>query len=515
MVAELVLAQGEKVRPSAQLAAVLRRDWWKIAVLLVFIALIAAAVARHEPFSDEGQPWLLAKDVPLGSLIFHHCRYEGHPCLWYLVLMGPAKLGLPYYFLNIISAAIAVFSVYLVLWYAPFPIYVRALLPFTYFIFFQYGVVARGYVLTVPLLLLVAVFYKERINHPYRFVIPLCLLVNVEIPGAFVALGIFIAHWVGAWSRWSDLGKRSKRALIWSSLLFLSSVAFMAAIVWRPSDAANKGVTVVNLGHYWHVFVNYYLKGCITDYWFVTIPVLAVSLAWFWKRKVLLLFLLPTAFHVLLIAAVPNSVFNQGMFFFEWLVPLWVSFDGLERWELGLDRTLILRKLVVICMLVVICIQIVWGIGAFIYDYNNVYCATSDVAQFIKLNRLENAKVFMVGGQSTQGVLLYFDHNIFYNLNNGRRDLSYWDLSTKNKTPLSLNAKTMKIINGEQPDLVVVSVTAAHDMNLEELNRALSSTNYRAVGPLGGHMIWKQYRYIEPAYSYYILFNTKKFSFPQ
>jgi len=62
---------------------------------------------------------------------------------------------------------------------------------------------------------------------------------------------------------------------------------------------------------------------------------------------------------------------------------------------------------------------------------------------------------------------------------------------------------------------VVVSETSVNERSLDELNRILADTGYRAIGPFSSHMIWKQYRYVEPDYSCYILVNTKKFSLPE
>lgn len=495
---------------------VLRRDWWKIAVLLAFVTLVALAVARHEPFSDEGQSWMLTRNVSPFSLVFEYCRYEAHPCIWYLLLVIPAKLGLPYYFLNIISAAIATFTVYLLLWHSPFPSYVRVLLPFTYFFFYQYAIVARGYVLVAPLLFMTAMLYRKRVERPYLFVVLLSLLANAEIPAALVALGIFGAHWIDLRREWSALETPKRKALLWSSVIFAASFAFMIIIVWSPSDSQTKPDIVISLKQCWYVFVNQFLHGSITNYWYLTLIILIISCLWFRTRRVLLLYLLPTLLHFLQTAAVPSSVFHQGIFFLEWIFALWVSFEGITRLEMDTKNLMrVLRKLVTVCMLIVIGIQIYWGISAFAYDRSNVYCGTYDVANFIKANKLENGKIYMVGGQSTEGVNLYFDRNIFANLNGGRKDQAFWDLSGKNKTPWFLDDDAMRTIERDQPGLVVISLASVHNRSFEELNRSLSNTNYRAIGPFLGHMIWLEHRYVEPAYSYYIIVNTKKYSLPE
>jgi len=59
-----------------------------------------------------------------------------------------------------ISAVIAAAGVYVLLRFSPFPFVLRALLPFTYFIAYQYAVVSRSYVLFPVLCFGVAAVYR-------------------------------------------------------------------------------------------------------------------------------------------------------------------------------------------------------------------------------------------------------------------------------------------------------------------------------------------------------------------
>src|SRR3954471_21317868 len=128
-------------------AAVYIRERYQLIVFSIFVTLLAVAVSHHEPWMDEAQAWLLAKDTSFKELFLKYLRYEGSPGLWHLVLMIPAKLGLPYFTINILSAAFSACGVWIFLRYSPFPPLIRMLFPFSYFILFQYAVVARSYCL--------------------------------------------------------------------------------------------------------------------------------------------------------------------------------------------------------------------------------------------------------------------------------------------------------------------------------------------------------------------------------
>jgi len=71
-----------------------------------------------------------------------------------------------------------------------YKLYIKALLPFTYFIFYQYTVMARGYSLVLPLLSIIACIYPKRHEKIYTYTIALILLLSLEaytylISGAF------------------------------------------------------------------------------------------------------------------------------------------------------------------------------------------------------------------------------------------------------------------------------------------------------------------------------------------
>ena len=52
--------------------------------LTAYGSLVFAAIAHHEPWSDEAQAWLMGRDTGFGDLLFRALRYEGSPGLWHV-----------------------------------------------------------------------------------------------------------------------------------------------------------------------------------------------------------------------------------------------------------------------------------------------------------------------------------------------------------------------------------------------------------------------------------------------
>ena len=90
---------------------------------LLYSTIVVLAVRRHEPWADEAQAWLIARDSTLVQLWTSLGRYEGTPPLWHTLLQALQGLGLPYDLLNLFSAALAGRSA------SPAPVQLLSVLP--------------------------------------------------------------------------------------------------------------------------------------------------------------------------------------------------------------------------------------------------------------------------------------------------------------------------------------------------------------------------------------------------
>lgn len=166
-------------------------------VILLYLALSCVIAVFHEPWFDEAQSWQIAKCEGIGRLLFYIPHYEGNPPLWYLILAIPAKLGIPFEIgLKTIGLLISLFSVSLLEYKSPFPRAVKLILPFTYFFFYQYGVVVRPYGLMILAFILVSMAFKARNTKPWRFVLCLAFLCEtssfcVAVAGGIAACWLF------------------------------------------------------------------------------------------------------------------------------------------------------------------------------------------------------------------------------------------------------------------------------------------------------------------------------------
>ncbi|HEX8620074.1 MAG TPA: hypothetical protein VF911_21015 [Thermoanaerobaculia bacterium] len=162
--------------------------WFVAAVFGVYAATTLIVALHHEPWRDEADPWLLIRDGGVMTMLAR-TGYVGMPSLWYLAIAPLVKLGLPYAAMTLLNLAFAWGAALLFLTAAPFPRYVRALFVFSYFVAYEYAVLARPYALAMLLLFGALAMWKRRAERPMPFAIAVALLANAT-PHTLILAGM-------------------------------------------------------------------------------------------------------------------------------------------------------------------------------------------------------------------------------------------------------------------------------------------------------------------------------------
>lgn len=216
----------------------------------------------HEPWFDEALAWLIARDSSLYEILFVTPHYEGHPALWHLILVPFAKLGAPYELsLSLVSLLFSGLAMGLFIYKAPFKRIIRITIPFTYYLFYQYGVISRPYCMMMLAFTLMAMAFKSRNEKTGRFVLTLWFLCISSAYGIVIAGGICIAWLIEMFisaskqsnTKNSDNGESrgtiriffedklfSKGRIFWLASLLL----YVLFILWRILPADNTYASV-------------------------------------------------------------------------------------------------------------------------------------------------------------------------------------------------------------------------------------------------------------------------------
>ncbi|HEU4719135.1 MAG TPA: hypothetical protein VFU15_14930 [Bacteroidia bacterium] len=175
-----------------------------IILTALYSVLLFAGIVHHEMWLDETHHWLLARDS--GSLreLFHNSRYEGHPMLWDMLLFLIARFTQDPFAMQVMNFIVSVTGVFLFLRYFPFNTGLKAVTVFSYFIFYEYGVISRNYAIAFLFLVATLKLFEDRRKHFLLFSVMLALLAQTHLFASVIAGGLF------AFAAWENYFRRSE-----------------------------------------------------------------------------------------------------------------------------------------------------------------------------------------------------------------------------------------------------------------------------------------------------------------
>lgn len=466
-------------------------------VFAVYCAATIAGAARHEAWWDEAQAWLIARDAPIGHLFTHEVRYEGHPPLWYLILAVPAKLGLPYASIKAAGVLSGAAGVFLLLFGFPrVPLYVRALAPFALFIAYQYTIVARSYVLILPLLLLIARMYGHRSQRVGRFTLLLVLLSNVSVHGFAVACALaalFLAELL-----LKRIPAPPRRAFLYSAAAFVLNGLMLVVLLWPPGDTMSTFhlhspleperhahvVSSIVPALFWAPAVDEAPVEAVAKV-IAALAALTILVWWIFRRGAGAPFAL-AVLGVYGVALRYYSMWHEGIFFFVLLFGAVLAFERRGRGPLEVAARIVLVLLLLR--------HAEWTVRSLSYDLRWDVTGSARTAAYLREQRLHERQLYGTGAAMLE-VQPYFDRNILDNYHND--DRAYWEWSPRNTWPyvqftLASRRHMARWIErqmADQPEYIVYGggiledeIYAAHIFRNRE---------YVRMASFGGYTYWK------------------------
>ncbi len=200
----------------------------------IYLALLAFALLRHEPWADELHSWNIAKASGSFPELLHNIRYEGHPPLWFALLAVLSSFSTDPAAMQGLQFCVAGLAAFLILFRAPFPLAARLIIPFGYYFLYEYGVFSRSYGLATLLVLCMLAVLPMRTKR-LRLLLYyglLFLLANTLLVSAVLAASIHLYVLLQMYSN-----AKSRRSLIAHGIL--GGVALLPAIyvVFPPADS--------------------------------------------------------------------------------------------------------------------------------------------------------------------------------------------------------------------------------------------------------------------------------------
>jgi hypothetical protein len=393
-----------------------------VTTLAAYCTVILVGITHHEPWADEAQAWLLSRDLGYRYLVFHQLAYNGVPPLWPTILwVANHWFHLPYQSMGWIAGLCAIAGCWFFARYSPFPAVIRVLLPFTYFIAFQYAIVARPYVLLPLFAFAAAHFFRDADSHPWRFVAAVSALALLCAPGVMFALGLVASRVWYACRKWDGVPLHARKELIGAAIVFGIVIAFVALVNWPPADRTfarfDRPASVGDFG----VGV---LPGDISVALFGSpIPSMAFLVAvgaFCASRRRLLPFALPTAFLLVFFVKVYGNLWHCGALTMIAVAALWIAWPSPGKCAPRLQSAV--HGLMLAGLTGLLAVHIYWAARTLAMDYSGAYSGSLDAANFLRSVGADATSTCGMGFHSV-AVQPYFRESIFENWPRGE---SFW-----------------------------------------------------------------------------------------
>lgn len=453
--------------------------WLDLSVLFLYAAAVLVAVAHHEPWADEAQAWMIARDLPFGKMLFSEMHYEVSPGLWNSILWFAQHIfHAPYAAMNYIGAAFAIAGAAVLVFLAPFPRIVRYLMATSYYISYQYAVVARPYVLLLLCGGVAAVFYRRRQMVPLA--IALAVMSGISVHGMIIAGALASGAGPRAFREWKGLDATERKRYIIAAAIVL--IAFGSAVaIARPAPdiiAMNnvRGGTFAKLIQM--------LPDVVFGPWPLAAALLLVLVAFVAWRRQIIPCVLGLGGLLLFQSFVYGAPHHLGAIVIAIILILWIAWP-----EPGEDtsRLFVLVSLGILC--VVFGVQTYWAVSAWRHDVRDPYSGARDAAIYLRSIGSDHA---LVEGFHFDVVAIqpYFDHNIFENW-----PTSYVHHSRDSEPLLS------RLDLGPPPPEYLVNPSESGD--IDHNRRYLAQQGYQAIHVSPGRVLFKDGAWVAETFTIY------------
>lgn len=463
-------------------------------VTAIFSAIVIIGLFFHETWYDEAQAYLIARDASLHDILFYLPHYEGHPPLWHLMLRVGA-LGLPYPFALKGVQFILYEAVLLIIQFrSPFSRIMKAIIPTSFFLVYQYAVTSRPYILLTLACLLTAMTYKKRKEKPLRYILALILMCLSHSYGIAMAGGIVVADIAGECIRQRSFKKgaldiiKNKKLLVCYIVLLAAALLTIADII-PYSDTfgtsivrtRNHGIPVTFLLCWIYVpsevlFTSFSSEvmtlqcevnsfGEMFGAAVVSLLVWAVLFRICYKRKMIAEMIVPYFFVSILITSYsyPHhfGVFLMYLLFIIWTAhdkdPITLSEFTAPATKAGISEGFV-KKGAALGAAAFVCINVYWDVRSYYREIRIDYDPSPELAEWIKDNGLEDKKLLSSWLETDTNLYTsaaiasnaYFDRNIYYNVYN---DQSYISHKVPNKKQMEEYYENLRSLG--QPDFIV------------------------------------------------------------
>ena len=442
-----------------------------ILVVLLYVSVVfVVGTVYHEPWFDESTAWMLARTDSVYDILFNVPHYEGHIPLWHLVLKLVILLRLPYELsLLLVNLIFLIPAVIIFVFKSKLPRIIRYLVPFSYFLLYQYGMISRPYSIMICAFMFLAIFYPKKDTRPGPYILSLALLCSSTVYGIVLSCGIVLSWLVEIFSKkgfyFSTVKSFVKDKRFYYFLaLFVYALCLLCLILPRVDSVTLLSVSTSSMKNNFFMSLFYMLFSSLSDC-LVTSAfsgytllqnheftmsglIFSTCVGGFCLFCIIRVALLKGTCLLFLIPYLLLCLFSSGVYFYTHhigIVFLFVLFWSIVSYNKKTQKDLTkfqldpkFLKYFKVSIGVIVVVQLYWSVSACMLDISYPYSCGRQVASFIKENNLDKYSILaqwqisdnldpsipllnVNSLTSASNILPYFDKDLFINFDSNRR----------------------------------------------------------------------------------------------
>ena len=374
-------------------------------VFAAFVCMGVFAGLHHEPWADEAQSWLIARDNNNLIDLLKAVKYEGTLPTWHLINKAFQLAGLDYDHMFVIPLVFSAIGVIL-LFFTDAPLWSKIMLPFSFFVVYQNSVVARQYAMVFPAMMLIVIFYRKRFDVPVRYHLALFLLALTSSFGVVISCSFML------WDFILMLKKRFEGPAYKKYLLpFFGTgiVILVMSYLSLPPDDCSTALNKYSLSKNATNALLFNIENTALRYIFLA---LMLALFVYYFRRILIQALVMTAPLIIFMAVVYQREWHMTYLFFLLVSLLMIFRDDFKKTERPFEKPAnVLANIMVVMLLAVQCAA---GVYSVYYEHQHAYSPAKEIAEFLRPYAGEGAVIDREGFNAI-ALSPYYDQPLYTN----------------------------------------------------------------------------------------------------
>ncbi len=358
--------------------------------LAVFVLLTTFVATYHEPWRDEADAWLMARDASLGEML-HIAGYAGTPILWYVIQAPLAKAGAPYMYQRFLHLLIAGTAVGVLLCRAPFSFVVRLALAFGYFLSFEYAIVARNYSSGILLCFGALAMDRDRLRLAPLYGLVIGLTANVSVHFMVFAIAL-VTPLV-----WDAVHSGADRRAWGGAVLGLAGIGLAVWQLWPPPDGQLPAGLFTRFEPFRiHEALSQAFAPRVRESdWRLGIGLFATGLTiarlWSAPRAAVVFGLSCLGLGYVFVFKYASGAHHYGLFFIAIVMALWMAEGGVS--DPRARRPLFSQRAFTVAVLVMLLPSLYIATRVWAREVRYAFSESVDMARFIQASHLEQARI--------------------------------------------------------------------------------------------------------------------------